>query len=90
MAGLGQSHNVLDGDPAPKGAQHPPIPHFSAHAYCSQTAGWIKMPLSVKIALSPGHIVLDGDPSPPKRDSAPIFSQCLLWRKGWMDQHVTW
>ena len=29
--------------------------------YCSQTAGWIKMPLDTKIGLGPGHIVLDGD-----------------------------
>jgi len=41
--GFGPGNIVLDGDPAApyKGAQ----PHFSAHMYCSQTAGWIKMPL---------------------------------------------
>ena len=35
----------------------------SAHVYCGQTAGWIKMPIGTKVALDPGHIVLDVDPS---------------------------
>ena len=30
--------------------------------YCSQTVGWIKMPLSTEIGLGAGDIVLDGDP----------------------------
>ena len=37
---------------------------FSAHVYCGQTAGWIKMPLVTKVDLSPGDSVLDGDPAP--------------------------
>ena len=37
---------------------------FSAHVYCGQTAGWMKMPLGTEVDLSPGHIVLDGDPVP--------------------------
>jgi len=40
-------------------------PQFSAHVYCGQTAGWIKMPLSTEVGLSPGHIVLDWGPSHP-------------------------
>ena len=40
-------------------------PHFSAHAYCGQTAGWIKMALGTEVGLGPGHIVLDGDPATP-------------------------
>jgi len=50
---------VLDGDPVPlpnKGRS----PQFSAQVYCSQTAGWIKMPLGTKVGLSPGESVLDG------------------------------
>jgi len=39
-------------------------PHFSAHFYCGQTAGCIKMPLGTKVGLSPGDSVLDGDPAP--------------------------
>jgi len=36
-------------------------------------AGWIKMPLGMKVGLGPGHIVLLGDPAPPKGHS-PQFS----------------
>jgi len=45
-------------------------PHFSAHVYCGQTAGWIKMPLGMEVALGPGDIVLDGDPAPRKGGTA--------------------
>jgi len=34
------------------------------HAYCGQTAGWIKMTLGIEVGLGPGHIVLEGDPAP--------------------------
>jgi len=51
---------------------------FSAHFYCGQTAGCIKMPLGTEVCLGPGHIVLDGDPAPPllKGHSShpPLFS----------------
>jgi len=42
--GLGPSNIVLYGDPAPplKRGQSS-TPKFSAHVYCGQTAGWIKM-----------------------------------------------
>ena len=33
---------------------------FSAHFYCGQTAGCIKMPLVMEVGLSPGHFVVDG------------------------------
>jgi len=42
-------------------------PQFSAHICCGKMAGWIKMPLGMKIGLGPGDFVLDGDqpaPSP--------------------------
>ena len=42
-----------------KGAEPPP--QFSAHVYCGQTAGWIKVALGMEVGLGPGHIVLDGD-----------------------------
>ena len=43
--------------------------------YCGQMFGWINMPLSIEVGLSPGHIVLDGDPTPPKKEhSSPQFS----------------
>jgi len=47
----------------------------SAHVYCGQTAGWIKMPIGTKVALDPGHIVLDVDPaSPPEKGHTPQIS----------------
>jgi len=48
---------------------------FSAHVYCGQTAGWIKVPLGTEVNLGSGDVVLDGVPAP---------SPCLLWPKaGW-------
>jgi len=38
-----------------KGGRAPP--QFSAHFYCGQTAGCIKMPLGMVVGLSPGDIV---------------------------------
>jgi len=70
QVGLGPMHIVLDGDPAPlpkKGRS----PQFSAHVYCGQTAGWIKMPLGMEVGLDRGHIVLDGDPAPPPKRAQP-------------------
>jgi len=50
-------------------------PHFSAHVYCSQTAGWIKIPLGTEVGLVPSDTVLDRDPSPHgKGHSIPHFS----------------
>jgi len=86
---------VLDGDPAPlpkRGRSTPP--QFSAHVYCGQTAGWIKMAFGMKVGVGPGHIVLDGDPAPlPKKGGItplPIFGPFLLWPNGWMHQDATW
>jgi len=69
-----------------------PAPQFSAHFYSGQAAGCIKMPLGMEVGLSPRNFLLDGDPAPlPKRRrSPPIFSPCLLWPNGWMDQDGTW
>jgi len=85
---------VLDGTQSslPKKGAEPPI---SAHVYCGQTAGWIKMALGMEVGLGPVHIVLDGDTAPlPKKGAEPpsfrpIFivakrldaSRChLIWR----------
>ena len=56
-------------------------PKFSAHVYCSQTAGWMKLVLGKDGGLSPGDFVLDGDPvtfpkkgrSPPPQFSAHFY-----------------
>jgi len=48
---LSPSDIVLDGDPVPP----PPKeggPQFSAHVYCDQTPGWMKMPLGTEVDLS--------------------------------------
>jgi len=67
VLGLCPGDIMLDGDPAlrfPKSGTSAPL-QFSAHVYCGQTAGWIKMPVGVEVGLGPGHIVLDGDAAPP-------------------------
>jgi len=74
--GLGPGHIVLDGDPAalPKKGPEPPS-QFSAHFYCGQTAGCIKMPLGMEVGLSPGDFVFDGDPATPRRKGTPTPTQ---------------
>jgi len=44
------------------GTQLTSPPQFSAHVYCGQPAGWIKIALGTEVGLGPGHIVLEGDP----------------------------
>jgi len=90
--GLSPGDFVLDGDqlPSPKRGQSP---QFSAHVYCGQTAGWIKMLLGTELGLGADDIVLDGTQLPPlpKRGTAsPIFGLCLLWPNGCMYQDTTW
>ena len=69
--GLGPGDFVLDGDdgdPAPaspkKGGGAPPQKK-SAHVYCGQTTGWIKMVLGMEVGLSRGDFVLDGGRASP-------------------------
>jgi len=52
-------------------------PYFSAHDYCGQTAGWIRIPPGTEVGLGPGDLVLGGDPAPrshEKGHSSPHFS----------------
>jgi len=59
--------------------------------YCGQTAGWIKMLLGMEVGLGPGDCVRWGPTSPLQNGAEPpIFSPCLLWLNGWMDQDGTW
>ena len=59
--GLGPGDFVLDGDPA-RLLKRGQTPQFSAHVYCGQTSGWMKLVLGMAVGLSPGDFVLDGDP----------------------------
>jgi len=67
-------------------------PEFSAHVFCGQTAGLIKMTLGMKVGLGPGHTVLDGDPAPPQKRAQPPpnFRLMSIVTNGWMDQDATW
>jgi len=42
-------------------------PHFSAHVYCGELTGWIKMPLDTEVDLGQGHIVFDGAQLPSRK-----------------------
>ena len=68
-------HCVTWGPSSPLPAKGAQQPQFSAHVYCSQTAGWIKMKLGMEVGLIPGHIVLDGYPAPSSKGAQlPQFS----------------
>ena len=73
QVGLGPGHNVLDGDTA-----QPPLkghsPQFSAHICCGQMAGWIKMPLCMKVGLGPDDFSWGPSSPPQKWGGAPQFS----------------
>jgi len=77
-AGLSSEDFVLDGEPVPlrdMGAKPPP--HFFAHVYCGQTAGWIKMPLGMEVGLGLRHIVFDVDPATPRKKGTPTPTEFL-------------
>jgi len=80
QVGFGRGDIVLDEDAAPP-SKNGHSPHFSAHVYCGQTAGWIKMPLGTKVGLGPGHILLDEDPTPTEGAQlpSPDFWLMLFW-----------
>jgi len=63
VVGLGRCDFVLDGHPPPPPQRRGRSPQFSAHVYCGQTAGCIKVALCMEVGLGTGHIVLDGDPA---------------------------
>jgi len=47
--------------PLHKGGRPPKV---SAHVYCGETAGWIKIVLGTDVDLSPGDFLLVGNPAP--------------------------
>ena len=74
-AGIWQSDFVLDEDPA--------RPQFSAHFYCGQMTGCIKVPLGTDVGLIPGDFALDGDPVhlPKKGAESPNFRSMFIAAK---------
>jgi len=64
----------METQPPREGAQKLP-PHFSAHVYCGQTAGWIRIALDTETGLGPGDILADGDPASTteRGTAAPLF-----------------
>ena len=61
-------------------------PQFSAHVYCSQTAGWIKMVVSTEVGLSPGDFVLDGDSASLQKGAEPLKLSAHIY----CDQTAGW
>ena len=59
------------------------------HVYCSQTAGWIKMPLRMEENVGQGDAVLDGVAASLKGAQPAAFGSCLLWPNGQMDEDAT-
>ena len=54
--GLDLGDFVLDGDPVAPSPKRGRTPKFSAHVYCDQTAGWMKLILGMVVSLSPGDL----------------------------------
>jgi len=67
----------------PSSPQRGTAPQFSAYVCCSQTAGWIKMPLGTELGLGAGDIVLDGGSTqlPLKWGAAPTFGPMSIVAK---------
>jgi len=80
---------VLHGDPAPL-PNRGQSPQFSAHFYCGQTAGCIKMVLGMEVGLRPGDVVLDGVAAPPKRGTTPIFRFMSIVAKRLVYEDASW
>jgi len=76
--------------PQKRGHSHP---QFLAHVCCSQTAGWIKMPLYTMVGLGLGNIVLDADPAPSPRGTAPrkfLFMSVVAKQLDGSGCHLIW
>ena len=80
--GLGPGDFVLDGDPASPLEQGTSLSHFSAHVYCGQTAGWIKMPLDMEVGLGPADCQMGTQFPPARKDTAaPNFRPMCIMAK---------
>jgi len=73
--GLSLGDFMKHGDPPLPKKGRSPTPQFSAHFYCGQTAGCIKMALGMEVYLILGDHVFDGDTAHlPKSVRSPQFS----------------
>ena len=83
--GLGPSHIVLDGDPAPPQGGHN-SPQFSDRSWPN---GWVDQDATwYRGRPRPRPHYARWGPSSPKwgHSSSPIFDPCLLWPNCWMYQ----
>ena len=69
-------HCVRCGPSSPPQKGGGPPPQFSAHVYCGQTAGWIKVALGLEVGLCPGYIALYWDPAPLLKKGAEPSPNC--------------
>jgi len=95
--GLGPSHIVLDGDPAPlpqKGDRAPPVfaifgPFLlSPNGWMHQDATWYggrPRPRRLCVQWGPIYPQFRGH-----TQHYPVFGPCLLWPNGWIDEDATW
>ena len=90
--GLGPSHIVLDGDPAPPSIEKgTAAPQFSAHVYCGH--GRPSQLLMSSCLSCVCWATACKTVRPMLSDRCPVLSVCLsvcnvsvLWPNGWMDQ----
>jgi len=75
--GLSQGNFVLHGDQSPSPTKGRTPPKKSAHVYCGQMAGWIKMPIGMEVGLGLRDIVFDVDPASPRKMGTPTPTQFL-------------
>jgi len=60
-------------------------PKISAHVYCGQMAGWMKVVLGTEVGLSPGRLCV---PQKGAEPPSPIFGPFLLWPNSCMHQNT--
>ena len=82
---------ALQGPSSPPPKKSNTAHQILVHVCCSQTAGWIKMPLGTEVGLGPSHTVLHGDPAPVWKGTHPHFSAHVYCGQmaGWI-QDATW
>jgi len=77
--------------PLPQKGGRAPTPQTpqSAHFYCGQTVGCIKMLLGMEVGLRPGDFVRWGRSALHKRGQSPNFWSMSIAANAWMHQGAT-